>query len=373
MTNSIESKNLMQFIRYLLNIKIFTLEFIPMKLHWLQNVVFICFAFNSHSQESPVYRNLVMEGGGAKGVAYGGALIELENRGVLKDIQRVGGSSAGAIQACLLAVGYTADEINSITANTPIESFNDEGSIAKKTKNLINEYGWYAGESFHSTIQKLIADHTGKPNLTFAELHELAKSYPYRDLFVTGTNLSKQKPEVFSHETYPNMRVCDAVRVSMSIPLYFKAVWVNDVGKIIENPKSEDACSLFVDGALLMAYPVSMFDNARFMSDSTKNEAIYNSETLGLRLERCEQIDHETKLIEGAAGYEVKDFESYMGALLNVATLYINPPKVEDAKRTIYINDAEMNSRIRKIPEAEKTKMLNLGRQGVIDFFYRGK
>ncbi len=337
-------------------------------------IIFLSFLLIAKSvAQSNTYKNLVMEGGGAKGIAYGGALIELENRGVLKDIQRVGGSSAGAIQACLLAVGYTAQEINDIIANTPIESFNDEGSVAKKTKTLLNEYGWYAGSSFHSTIQKLIADHTGKPNLTLAELHELAKSYPYRDLYVTGTNLSKQKSEVFSYETYPNMRVCDAVRVSMSIPLYFKAVWVNPVGKIIEQPKLEDNCSLFVDGALLMAYPASLFDNARYMSDSTKNEPTFNPETLGLRLERCEQIDHEIKLTEGAAPYEVKDFESYMGALLNVATLYINPPRTEDAIRTIFINDAEMNSRIRKIPEAEKQRMMAIGKQGVIDFFYRNK
>lgn len=363
-----------QFIRYLQNIKIFILFIYPMSLLHPNKIFFFLFflVYNAAAQE-PVYRNLVMEGGGAKGIAYSGALVELEKRGILKEIQRVGGSSAGAIQACLLAVGYSAEEISAITTNTPIESFNDEGSIAKKTKNLINQYGWYTGDAFLSTIQKLIFNQTGKSDLTFAELHELAKSFPYRDLYVTGTNLTKQKPEVFSYETYPNMRICDAVRISMSIPLYFKGIWVNPEGKIIENPKPEDQCSLFVDGALLMAYPISLFDNAKYLNDSTKNEPIYNPETLGLRLERCEQIDHETKLIEGVAGYEVKDFETYVGALLNVATLYINPPKVEDAQRTIYINDAEMNPRIRKIPEAEKQKMMNLGKQGVIDFFYRGK
>ena len=56
----------------------------------------------------PVYRNLVMEGGGIRGVAYGGALEELERQGVLAGLQRVGGTSAGAIQAALLAVGYSA-------------------------------------------------------------------------------------------------------------------------------------------------------------------------------------------------------------------------------------------------------------------------
>ena len=48
---------------------------------------------------TPRYRNLVMEGGGIRGIAYGGALLELEQRGVLAGLRRVGGTSAGAIQA----------------------------------------------------------------------------------------------------------------------------------------------------------------------------------------------------------------------------------------------------------------------------------
>ena len=60
------------------------------------------------AQPAPPYRNLVMEGGGIRGIAYGGALLELEQRGVLAGLRRVGGTSAGAIQAALLAVGYSA-------------------------------------------------------------------------------------------------------------------------------------------------------------------------------------------------------------------------------------------------------------------------
>ena len=45
------------------------------------------------------YQNLVLEGGGIRGVAYCGAIEELERQGVLQHITRVGGTSAGAIQA----------------------------------------------------------------------------------------------------------------------------------------------------------------------------------------------------------------------------------------------------------------------------------
>jgi len=41
------------------------------------------------------YRNLVLKGGGVRGIAYLGALEGLEKHRVLGDIQRVAGSSAG--------------------------------------------------------------------------------------------------------------------------------------------------------------------------------------------------------------------------------------------------------------------------------------
>lgn len=36
------------------------------------------------------FRNLIFEGGGVKGIAYSGALAVLEERGILRRIQRVG-------------------------------------------------------------------------------------------------------------------------------------------------------------------------------------------------------------------------------------------------------------------------------------------
>ena len=53
------------------------------------------------------FRNLVFEGGGVKGIAYIGAMQVLEEKGILTSVQRVGGTSAGAINATLLALGYS--------------------------------------------------------------------------------------------------------------------------------------------------------------------------------------------------------------------------------------------------------------------------
>lgn len=343
----------------------------------MQKQVFVLLLFSVFTQTSTfcqnqVYRNLVMEGGGIKGIAYGGALKELENQGVMANITRVAGTSAGAIQAALVAVGYSADEITDIVAETPIEAFNDDGFLTKGSKRLMNKYGWFQGDSFLEKMEKLIFLRTGNVNLTFAELHELARTYPFRDLYVTGCNLSDQKVEVFSYETYPNMRVADAVRVSMSIPLYYRALWLDAHGKVIEEPKPADNCRLFVDGGLLMNYPVEIFDDYKYVKNEDGNQgSVFNGETLGLRLDRCEQIDHEIGKRSGLAPFEISDFNSYMSALSTLLMRNADPPHPRDPERTIYINDMGMSARVRRVAEEEKKLMMLSGRHGVLEFFQR--
>jgi len=63
------------------------------------------------------YRNLVFQGGSVKGLAYPAALRSLVEEGVcsLDKIQRIGGTSAGAITALLLGLDYSLDEIEHLT------------------------------------------------------------------------------------------------------------------------------------------------------------------------------------------------------------------------------------------------------------------
>lgn len=330
--------------------------------------LFILLEVNAQKQ----YKNLVMEGGGIKGIAYGGALAELESRGVLQNITRVAGTSAGAIQACLVALGFSAEEISTIIAETPVESFNDDGFVVRGSKRLLKQFGWFRGDTFLQKLEELIYLRTGNANLTFSELHQLASAYPFRDLYVTGCNLSDQKVEIFSYETYPAMRIADAVRISMSIPLYYRALWVTPEGKVIEEPTASDACKLFVDGGVLMNFPINVFDNSRYMTEH-KGEAVpvFNEETLGFRLDRCEQIDHEINHQKGNAPFEINDFGSYMSALSSLIMRNATPPSPRDAERTIFINDHGMSPRVRKVAEDEKEKMMLSGHHAVCEFFLR--
>lgn len=336
-------------------------------------IALLLISLNGHSQKKETtYRNLVMEGGGIKGIAYGGALKELENRGIMESIVRVAGTSAGAIQASLVAVGYSAEEITNIVANTPIEAFNDDGFLTKGSRRLIKKFGWFQGDSFLEKMENLVHLRTGNANLTFAELHDLAKAYPFRDLYVTGCNLTEQKVEVFSYETYPNMRIVDAVRISMSIPLYYRAVWLTKEGKVVEDPNPSDDCRLFVDGGLLMNYPVEIFDNTNYLKNyEGEQQPIFNEETIGFRLERCEQIDHEIGKNTGLASFQIDDFGSYMSALSNLLMRNVHPPHPRDHERTVFINDMGISARVRKVPEDEKSIMMLSGQHGVTEFFQR--
>lgn len=60
-------------------------------------------------------KNLVLSGGGAKGIYYGGVFQALEERKMLKHIDNISGSSIGALVAGLVAVGMPSEELLKIT------------------------------------------------------------------------------------------------------------------------------------------------------------------------------------------------------------------------------------------------------------------
>jgi NTE family protein len=331
----------------------------------------------------PTYRNLVMEGGGIRGIAYGGALQVLEERGLLDSIERVGGTSAGAIQAALLAVGYSAKESVDVLQQTPIQRLNDGRFIfVGGSSRLLKQYGWYRGDQFTRYLTELVGAKTGQPNLTLGELHTLAQQQPghFRDLYTTGTNLTLQRTEIFSYETHATMRVADAVRISMSIPLYFRAVLLDAHGQVIHGkPAPNQPVQVLVDGGLLANYPIDLFDHTRYVSKGASSLVAdakgrtFNTETLGLRLDRDEQIRLDTLATgrQQLAPFDVSDFKSYVGALYTVAVENLNPAQTADWQRTVSISTAGFSPKIKRLSDEQKARLLASGQAGAHQFFAR--
>jgi NTE family protein len=57
------------------------------------------------------YKNLALEGGGVRGLAYAGALEVLEQKDILRNVERVAGSSAGAIAGLMISLGYDSIDV----------------------------------------------------------------------------------------------------------------------------------------------------------------------------------------------------------------------------------------------------------------------
>ena len=80
------------------------------------------------------YRYLALEGGGVKGIAYGGAVRALEDRGLLRHIEGFAGSSAGSSAAAMLAAGYDGAELLQILMDMDFSKLlEDDNSAATAT------------------------------------------------------------------------------------------------------------------------------------------------------------------------------------------------------------------------------------------------
>lgn len=311
------------------------------------------------------YRNLVLEGGGIRGFAYTGAFEVLDSLKVLQQIERVGGTSAGAIQATLLAVGYTPKEIQEIALKVPLKKFND-GGLWKGMRRLKKKFGWYKGEKMGEWIEQLIADKTGNGNITFGELYRDRAAKGYKELYITGTDLTHQCMRVFSHESFPDMRIRDAVRISASIPVYFGAVLMDDNGKVYNEPDTTKNMHVMADGAVISNYPLFLFDSTKYMSGAVGNQAIVNPETLGLLMEMPEQIEHNRKEA-GHYAIPINTMRDYIKALY--ITLIDKPNPDGSLRRTISISNMNLSGRIRKISRATLDGFVECGREGVRRFF----
>jgi NTE family protein len=317
-------------------------------------------------------KNLVFEGGGIRGIAYTGALTELNNRHILDSIERVAGTSAGAIAATLYALGYNPEEISRLISELKVKSFADGKWIfIGGTRRLIKNFGWYRGEKFNKWIGQLIKKKTGKENISFDELHKLReKNNTFKDLYLTGTNLSQQRVTIFSHETYPAMEVRTAVRISMSIPFYFQAIVIDQKGKIITNRKEYCNGNVMIDGGLIANFPIHVFDYKKYLSSGGDSTIINNQQTLGLRLDKEIQISHDRQAL-GLAPVEIVKFKNYVEAFYNIVIENLNRQNLTEAdwKRTISINTAGIGPKIQSMSDEEKNRLIESGKRGVIEYF----
>ena len=332
----------------------------------------ICFA-----QKNYDYKNLVLEGGGVRGLAYAGVFSVLEQKGIIQNIEKVGGSSAGSIAGMLLSIGYNASEIDSLMMELPLQKFKDGyGGLVGKYKRLKTDFGIFKGDAFEKWLQLLVAHKTGNPKLTFKELHQLhlKNNRLYKDLYCTGTNLSKQQLEIFSFETTPAMSITLAVRISGGVPLYFEPVALDNQLHKIKRSDTTSFVNYYVDGGMLSNYPISMFDtcDGSGINPLFCDKVKFNNQTIGIKLERPQQIDSLNQNSIRIPAYDINKLSGYLAAFSNLLmeTLSRKYPGLENEKgRTIYVSQGNISSIIKKTKQQDKLLLYENGVTAANNFF----
>jgi NTE family protein len=331
----------------------------------------LVFAFISFSStlfsQSVKPENIVFEGAGVRGIAYSGVIHTLEQRNIIQNIRKVGGTSAGAITALMVSLGYNSTEIYKIISDTKFQKFNDgEFFFVGGLSRLKTRYGWYKGNEFSKWLEQIIKYKAGDSEITFEQLSKKK----FKELYVTATCLNKQKLLVFSAETYPQMKIKDAVRISMSIPIYFEAVFIDSIGKVYKKQQQGKNLDVVVDGGIIGNFPIFIFDSVD--TKSTPNVRIPNYKTIGVRIDTDSQIQNDASSRE-LVPIQINNFNDYLTAFYILTLEKLNRATLlpQDWERTISVSSVGIGPKIKKLSPEQKQALIKSGEDFTLKFLDR--
>ncbi len=285
--------------------------------------------------------NLVFSGGGVLGTAYLGVLQYLYEQGLMANVRRTAGTSAGAIAACMVGLNLPFEGLKAAVdtldyRKVPMKEIPAEQAVLPAyvqkgldrvfddwecVLRLVKNYGWFSSGYFYRWIQEQIArqfDRRKKaPPYSFADFNDPrlhVDGRPFYDVSIIGADISRRNTRVFSFETTPYMEVATAVRISMSIPVFFEAVKLEEDG----------LKDIYADGGVQRVYPLNLYDGT----------AAANPFTLGVRFKASEAYHEIHNLLDFIANLLMSLYRVQEDA-------YENDP--QDIARSIVIDPGQVS------------------------------
>jgi NTE family protein len=178
-------------------------------------------------------KSLCLSGGGIAGFVHIGVLQALHEKNLLHSVETIVCTSIGSVVGAFLSIGLSPmdiwDSLSEISHD--VLEYNE-------MHRFFSTFGMDSGEYFVARLIDIFLCHGVKPTITFSQVLE---KYGKR-LVITGTNVSKHCAVHFSPESHGNMRILEAVRISISIPFLFSHV-------------RHDG-DVYVDGGIMDNYPI---------------------------------------------------------------------------------------------------------------------
>jgi NTE family protein len=208
------------------------------------------------SADPQLTADLVLSGGGVKGISLAGAVAALNQAGYRA--KRVSGTSAGGILGAMIATGLAGEELGKVARAIDYLSFLDLAPLNWVPVLGAND-GIYAGEVARAWIEDMLA---ARGIRTFGDIAdpdpELPPDQRYK-LVVTCADLTlgRMVRLPWDYRTVYGLdpdeqSVADAVRASMSVPLLFRPL-------LLPN-RITGRESTLVDGGIVSNFPIDSLD-----------------------------------------------------------------------------------------------------------------
>jgi len=173
-------------------------------------------------------------GPGAMGFyLYLGSLTRMSDKGHLKDLEEISGSSAGAIIGLMYCL--TRGDMKKIldtSLKIPVNHL-----MRPNLKTLLTKYGLIPLGKIRKTFSDVCVTEASKDDITFKELFDFFNV----KLHVSAYCVQLEKIRYFSVDTSPDMSVLDAVCASIAIPFLFSSIKLNDGMNYIDGGSIETA------------------------------------------------------------------------------------------------------------------------------------
>jgi NTE family protein len=257
---------------------------------------------HNYKGEELAFVDLVIEGGGVKGIAVTGAIFALEYLGLR--FRKIAGTSAGAINAAFLAIAAEnlaerrSERLANVVFNMDLLRFVDGGrgatafvhAIMTKDKTLmsrlnkfisftrnidtvIKKFGLNPGHSIYRWLSFSLSVFNKNQSFTVADLKRkltVPNTDIVGDLQMVVTDITNRRKAVFprdlgSYVTNPNdIHLADIVRASLSIPFFFEPHYLGNFANVLgykeENDLITNDKTTFIDGAMVSNFPLDLFD-----------------------------------------------------------------------------------------------------------------
>jgi predicted acylesterase/phospholipase RssA len=149
--------------------------------------------------------------------------------------------------ACLFAMGVLAGELEDFFKQFFQQEENISFSVMEGLLSLMDTYGMDSGERLVRPIRHFVSKRYGlmEDHLSFRDFGKRTGV----SMVICASGVEHHEPRYFGMDTTPDVSIYDAIRASMSVPIFTEPMRIDD--------------GLYIDGGVCDNTPVSCFQRAR--------------------------------------------------------------------------------------------------------------